>query len=185
MSLVGYAESFCVPGSTITDASSERHACEKNERFIPASIAHEAGKRNAERVMRPLRALLVRVEVCGLRVMENLRGEEDQTFPVLVAGVCLVCEQRSLDILTAPLVQGRFHRSLCFGVIKAADVRQHGGPAHLQLDEVADDYSDVVSVEPAESFDDYIFTRFESHTLMLALGLDIADATESLSRKSW
>lgn len=73
MSLVGYAESFCVPGSTIADASSERHACEKNERFIPASIAHRTGKRNGERAVRPPRVLLVRVEGRGLRVMENLR----------------------------------------------------------------------------------------------------------------
>ena len=174
MSLVGYAESFCVPGSTIADASSERQACEKNERFIPASIAHGAEKRNAERAMRSLRVLLVRIEVGGRRVMENLRGEEDQTFPVLVAGVCLVRKQRTLDILTAAIVQGRFHCSLRFGVVEAADVRQHGGPAHLQLDEVADDHSDVVSVEPAESLDDYIFTRFESHTIMVPLGLDIA-----------
>lgn len=69
MSLVGYAESFNVPGSTIADASSERHTCEQKERFIPASIAHRAGNRNEGRKARPIETLLVRVEFC---VVEEL-----------------------------------------------------------------------------------------------------------------
>lgn len=78
------------------------------------------------------------------------------------------------DILTAAYVQGRFHRGLRLRVIEAADGRQHCGPAHFQLNEVANDNSDTVSVESAEAFDDYIFTRFESHTLIVPLPLDIA-----------